>query len=494
MRKTTNMYLDKVKEECGVFGFFDMDGFDAARMTYYGLYALQHRGQESCGIAVNDNGIIRVHKGMGLVNEVFDSENIQELKGTMAVGHVRYSAFSDFQREDCQPLVSRYIKGSLTIAHNGNLTNAYELRHKLEHEGAIFQSSSNAEVIMHLAARARTKTHSIEEAMLKVLKKLEGAFSLVIMSPRKLIGIRDPKGFRPLCLGKLKNSYILASETAALDVIKAEFIRDVESGEMVIINQEGLRSIKYADETTYSHCVFEYIYFARPDSVIDGVSVYAARVQAGKLLAKAHPVEADIVVGVPDSGLSFAVGYAQASGIPYEEGLIKNRYTGRTFIKPTQDERAISVNIKLNVLKNNIEGKRVILIDDSIVRGTTCANLIKMLKDAGATQIHMRIASPPFMWPCYFGTDIPSRDELIAVNYSLEQIRQKIGADSLGYLPLEDIKNIGLRKDRGYCDACFSGKYSVNRLPNGNQKLSKTQEEIYDNPRRDKKDFKIIKN
>lgn len=482
-----------MKEECGVFGFFDNDGYDVARMTYYGLYALQHRGQESCGIAVNDDGIIRVHKGMGLVNEVFDAENIQVLKGTMAVGHVLYSASSELQREDCQPLVSRYVKGSLTIAHNGNLTNAYELRRNLEQEGAIFQSSSDTEVIMHLAARARTKTHSIEDAMLKVLPKLEGAFSLVIMSPRKLIGIRDPKGFRPLCLGKLKNSYILASETAALDVIKAEYIRDIEPGEMVIINESGLQSIKYAKDTKTSHCVFEYIYFARPDSVIDGVSVYAARVQAGKLLAKAHPVDADIVVGVPDSGLCFAVGYAQASGIPYEEGLIKNRYTGRTFIKPTQDERSISVSIKLNVLKDNIKGKRVILIDDSIVRGTTCANLIKMLKDAGATQIHMRIASPPFLWPCYFGTDIPSRKELIAVKYSVEEIRQKIGADSLGYLPLEDIKNIGLRTDRGYCDACFSGKYTIANLPQDTLIPAKTQEEIYDNPRRDKKDFKIIK-
>lgn len=486
------MVFDKVKEECGVFGFFDNDGFDVARMTYYGLYALQHRGQESCGIAVNDDGVILLHKGMGLVNEVFDSENIQELKGSIAVGHVLYSS-SKFQREDCQPLVSRYIKGTLTIALNGNLTNAEELRRKLEKEGAVFQSSSNAEIIMHLAARARTKTHSIEDAMLKVLEKLEGAFSLVIMSPRKLIGIRDPKGFRPLCLGKLKNSYVIASETAALDVIRADFVRDIQPGEMVVISKEGLKSIKYADDPNVSHCVFEYIYFARPDSVIDGVSVYQARVQMGKLLAKAHPVDADIVVGVPDSGLSFAVGYAQASGIPYEEGLIKNRYTGRTFIKPTQNEREISVSIKLNVLKNNIKGKRVILIDDSIVRGTTCANLIKLFRDAGATQIHMRVASPPFLWPCYFGTDIPSRNELIAVKYSIDEICQKIGADSLGYLPLDDIKKIGLRQDQGYCDACFSGKYSISKLPKDSSIPSKTQEEIYGNSRRNFKDFKIIK-
>ena len=470
------MIFDKVKEECGVFGFFDFDGFDVAKMTYYGLYALQHRGQESCGIAVNNNGIIRVHKDMGLVNEVFDSENIAELKGTIAVGHVRYSAGKESERESAQPLVSRYVKGSLTIAHNGNITNADELRYNLEHKGAIFQSSTDTEVIMHLAARARTKTHSIEEAMIKVMEELQGAYSLIVMSPRKLMGIRDPKGFRPLCIGKLKNSYILASETAALDVIRAKFVRDVAPGEMVIIDENGLRSIQYAQDPHKSLCVFEYIYFARPDSIIDGVSVYNARVEAGKILAKAHPADADIVVGVPDSGLNFAVGYAQASNIPYEEGLVKNRYTGRTFIKPTQAEREMSVSIKLNVLKNNVVGKRVILIDDSIVRGTTCANIIRMLKEAGATQVHMRIASPPFLWPCYFGTDIPSRDDLIAVNYTIEEIRQKIGADSLGYLPIEDVKNIGLRKDYGYCDACFSGKYST-KLPNQNFKQRELKED-----------------
>lgn len=487
------MVFDKVKEECGVFGFFDFDGFDVAKMTYYGLYALQHRGQESCGIAVNDNGLIRVHKDMGLVNEVFNTENIAQLKGSIAVGHVRYSTSGGSLRENCQPLVSRYVKGTLTIAHNGNLTNANELRYLLEHKGAIFQSSSDTEVIMHLAAIARTKTHSIEEAMLKVVEKLEGAYSLIVMSPRKLIGIRDPKGFRPLCIGKLKNSYILASETAALDVIRAEFVRDVQPGEMVIIDKDGFRSIKYADDPQKSLCVFEYIYFARPDSIIDGVSVYNSRVEAGKLLAKAHPVEADIVVGVPDSGLNFAVGYAQASGIPYGEGLVKNRYTGRTFIKPTQAEREMSVSIKLNVLRDNVAGKRVILIDDSIVRGTTCANIIKMLKDAGATEVHMRIASPPFLWPCYFGTDVASRDDLIAVHYSIEEIRQKIGADSLGYLPLEDVKNIGLKKDGGYCDACFSGKYPIKVLPSSSHEPYTTQEEIYDQSRRSKKNSKVIK-
>lgn len=488
------MHWDKVREECGVFGFYDFDGFDVAKMTYYGLYALQHRGQESCGIAVNDDGTIRVHKDMGLVNEVFDSEKIAALKGTIAVGHVRYSTTGEGSRENIQPLVSRYVKGSLTIAHNGNLTNAANLRESLENEGAIFQSSSDTEVIMHLAAHARTRTKSIEEAMISVTKELKGAFSLVVMSPRKLMGIRDPKGYRPLCIGKLKNSYVLASETAALDVIRATFVRDVEPGELVMIDSSGkLTSIKYANDPKPSLCIFEYIYFARPDSIIDGISVYSARVEAGKLLAAAHPVAADIVVGVPDSGLNFAIGYAQASGIPYGEGLVKNRYTGRTFIKPTQEEREISVSIKLNVLRHNIEGKRVILIDDSIVRGTTCANIIKMLKEAGATEVHMRIASPPFLWPCYFGTDIPSRKDLIAVNYSVEEIRQKIGADSLGYMPQDQLKNMGLKQQGGYCDACFTGDYTTDIEDIKPLKLQKLKEDLYDNSRGSQKNIQTFK-
>lgn len=451
----------KPKEECGVFGFYDRDGYNAARLAYYGLYALQHRGQESCGIAANNDGDIKVIKDMGLVNEVFDNANMQSLKGSIAVGHVRYSTAGSSNRENAQPLVSRYIKGSLTVAHNGNLINADEIRAELEGKGAIFQSTNDTEVIMHLAAIARTTTHSIEEAMVKVAERIEGAYSLVVMSPRKLIAMRDPKGFRPLCMGKLHNSYVFASETAALDVIRAEFVRDIEPGEMVVIDSDGVRSQRFGTKQEPSLCVFEYIYFARPDSIIDGVSVYNSRVETGKLLAKAHPVDADLVVGVPDSGLSFAVGYAEESGIPYGEGIVKNRYTGRTFIKPTQEEREVSVSIKLNILKHNVKGKRIILIDDSIVRGTTCANIIRLLKDAGATEVHMRVASPAFMWPCFFGTDIPSRDELLAVKYTTEQIRELIGADSLGHLPLEDVKRIGLKEGWGYCDACFSGNYTV---------------------------------
>lgn len=454
-------FFDKPGEECGVFGFYDNDGFDVAKMTYYGLYALQHRGQESCGIAVNDDGVIHLRKDIGLVNEVFNAENIAALKGTIAVGHVRYSTAGEQTKETAQPFVSRYIKGSITLAHNGNIVNASEIRYELENQGAIFQSSSDTEVLMHLIARARTKTPSVEQALLEITQRIRGAYSLVVMSPRKLMGLRDPKGFRPLVIGKLKNSYILASETAALDVIGAKFVRDVLPGELVIIDARGLTSIKYSADKTHALCVFEYIYFARPDSIIDGVSVYSARVAAGKLLAKAHPAEADIVIGVPDSGLSFAVGFAQESGIPYEEGLVRNRYTGRTFIKPTQSEREMAVSIKLNVLKNNVKGRRVVLIDDSIVRGTTCANIIKLLKQAGATEVHMRVASPPFLWPCYFGTDVPSRRHLVAVKYTIEEIRKKIGADSLGYLPLECVKKIGLKEDGGYCDACFSGNYPI---------------------------------
>ena len=451
--------MRKLNEECGVFGIYDHP--DAAQMTYYGLYALQHRGQESCGIAVNDDGKINVIKDMGLVNEVFNFANMKKLKGNIAVGHVRYSAEKEANRENAQPLVSRYVKGSLSMAYNGCLINAGELRENLESKGAIFHCTNDAEVIMHLLAIARTRTHSIEDSVRQVAAKLTGAYSIVLMSPRKLLGVRDPNGFRPLCIGSLNGSYVLASESSALDVIGAELVRDVEPGEIVLIDGDGLHSIMPAKVRKPSLCVFEYVYFARPDSVIDGVSVYGARLQAGKLLAKAHPAKADIVVGIPDSGLTFAAGYAEAAGIPLRDGFIKNRYTGRTFIKPVQSERAMAVSIKLNALKANVEGKRVVMVDDSIVRGTTCANIIKALKRAGAKEVHMRVASPAFLWPCYFGTDIPSRGDLIAVTHTVEQIREKIGADSLGYLPLKDINKIGLRDSFGYCTACFDGKTPI---------------------------------
>ena len=452
----------KLNEECGVLGLYDNDGLNVAHMLYTGLFALQHRGQQSCGIVTNDDGHLHQVKDKGLVSEVFDEQILSTMTGNIGVAHVRYAKEGDSLKENAQPLVSRYCKGSLTLAHNGSIINAKQLREQLENNGAIFQSTNEIEVIMHLIAIARTTSHSIEQAVLRVMEQIEGAYSMVLMSPRKLLGIRDPQGFRPLCIGKIGNSYVLASESVALDVLRAEFVRDVEPGEVVLIEQGGkLTSFKNFCGKKPSLCVFEYVYFARPDSVIDGVSVYKARVETGKQLALAHPVEADMVIGVPDSGTSFAHGYAQASGIPFGDGLVRNRYTGRTFIKQTQAEREMAVSIKLNVLKSNVVGKRIIMVDDSIVRGTTSANLIKMLKDAGAKEVHMRVASPPFMWPCYYGTDIPSKKELLAVKYTVDEICKKLGADSIGYLPLEALEKIGLRKDFGYCDACFTGNYPV---------------------------------
>lgn len=453
-------FSDKLHEECGVLGFYDNNEFDTARMLYYGMFALQHRGQESCGIVTNQDSKLFQIKDVGLVGEVFNDTNLDTLKGGIGVAHVRYAMRSEM-RENAQPIVSRYCKGSITLAHNGNIINAKSLRDELETRGAIFQSTNDTEVVMHLIAIARTQTHSVEDAMLKVMGQIEGAYSMVLMSPRKLLGIRDPQGFRPLCIGKVKDSYVLASETVALDVMRAEFVRNVEPGEIVMIDKNGLHSFKNNCGKKPSLCIFEYIYFARPDSIIDGVSVYKTRMQIGALLAKSHPVDADFVMGVPDSGLHFAQGYSKQSKIPFGDGLIKNRYCGRTFIKQTQKERELAVNLKLNVLKSNIEGKRIVMIDDSIVRGTTTANLVKLLKENGAKEVHIRIGSPPFLWPCYFGTDIPSKKELIANKYSIPEMCKKIGADSLGFLSTDDLKNLGLREDFGYCDACFSGNYSV---------------------------------
>ncbi|KAI4453138.1 amidophosphoribosyltransferase [Holotrichia oblita] len=452
---------EKLHEECGVLGFYDNDGFDVARMLYYGMFALQHRGQESHGIVTNDDSKLYQHKDKGLAGEVFNDANLDSFKGNIGVAHVRYATENDL-RENAQPIVSRYCKGSLTLAHNGNIINSKSLREDLETRGAIFQSTNDIEVLMHLIAIARTKTHSVEDAVVKTMQQIEGAYSMVLMSPRKLLAIRDPQGFRPLCIGKIKNSYIVASESIALDVIKAEFIRDVEPGEIIVIDKDGLRSIRTFCGKKPSTCIFEYIYFARPDSIIDKTSVYNVRIESGKMLAKTHPVDADVVIGVPDSGLHFAQGYAQESKIPYGEGLIRNRYCGRTFIKQKQKERELAVNIKLNALGSNLKGKRVILVDDSIVRGTTTANLVKLLKENGAKEVHIRIGAPQFLWPCYYGTDIPTKKDLIAVKYNTEEICKKIGADSLGFLKIEDIKNIGLREDFGYCDACFTGNYPIN--------------------------------
>ncbi len=453
-----------IHEECGVFGIYDFDGNDVASSIYYGLFALQHRGQESCGIAVNDTngpkGIVKAVKGMGLVNEVFTPDSFEKLSGNIGVGHVRYSTAGGSTPENTQPLVLNYVKGTLALAHNGNLVNALELRDELAYTGAIFQTTIDSEVIAYLIARERLKAVSVEEAIKKTMEKLKGAYSLVIMSTKKLIGARDPFGFKPLCIGKRDNAYVLASESCALDAVDAEFIRDVEPGEVVMIDEEGIHSDTSLVQPKKAKCIFEYIYFARPDSHIDNVSVYNSRIMAGRLLAQIHPVEADLVVGVPDSGNAAAMGYSFESGIQYATAFVKNSYVGRTFIKPKQALRESSVRIKLNVLSDVVKGKRVVMIDDSIVRGTTSERIVRMLKNAGATEVHVRISSPPFLHPCYFGTDVPSGDQLIAHNNTVEQICEIIGADSLEYLSVDRLSEL-INGDKGYCDACFTGNYPI---------------------------------
>ncbi|QNM06762.1 amidophosphoribosyltransferase [Qiania dongpingensis] len=457
---------DGLHEECGVFGVYDFDGNDVAPTIYYGLLALQHRGQESCGIAVSDTegpkGKVKVYKGMGLAGEVFTPDVLEELRqGDIGVGHVRYSTAGGSTRENAQPLVLNYIKGTLALAHNGNLVNAPELRRELEYGGAIFQTTIDSEVVAYHIARERVKSGTVEEAVRLAMKKIAGAYSLVVMSPRKLIGARDPFGFKPLCIGKRDNAYILASETCALDTVGAEFVRDVKPGEIVTITKEGIksdRSLCLAPEKE-ARCIFEYIYFARPDTRIDGVSVYHARLAAGRFLAEDHPVEADLVVGVPESGNAAAQGYAQESGIPYGTAFVKNSYVGRTFIKPKQKNRESSVQVKLNVLKESVAGKRIVMVDDSIVRGTTCGRIVGMLREAGAKEVHVRISAPPFLYPCYFGTDIPSEDQLIAHGRTTEEICREIGADSLGYLGLERLPQMA--EGLPICSACFSGRYPI---------------------------------
>ncbi len=457
-------YSDGLHEECGVFGVYDLDGVDVASTVYYGLFALQHRGQESCGIAVSDTegpkGKVMASKGMGLVNEVFDGEKLEKLKGNIGVGHVRYSTAGASNSQNVQPLVLNYVKGILMLAHNGNLVNALELRKELEYTGAIFQTTIDTEVIAYLIARERLNVGSVEDAVKNAMKKLKGAYSLVISSPRKLIGARDPFGFRPLVIGKRDNAYMLASETCALDAVGAEFVRDVKPGEIVMLDKDGITSDESMCIQKPARCIFEYIYFARPDSYVDGVSVYNSRIMAGKILAQMHPAEADIVIGVPDSGNAAAMGFALQSGIPYGVGFVKNSYVGRTFIKPKQSARESSVHIKLNALKEVVRGKRVVMVDDSIVRGTTSGLIVQMLKDAGATEVHVRISSPPFLFPCYFGTDVSSCDQLIAHEHTVDQICDLIGADSLGYLDGERLPEL-IEGETGYCDACFSGNYPV---------------------------------
>lgn len=454
--------FDHLHEECGVFGIHSARGVDVAAQTYLALYALQHRGQESCGIAVNDDGVIHYHRDLGLVPDVFTREVLEKLgSGNMALGHVRYSTTGSKSRSNAQPLVVRHIKGAMAIAHNGNLTNAAELREELEMEGAIFHSTGDSEVISHIVTKARIETPSIEEALEKAMYRLKGAYSLVVMSPNKLIAVRDPNGFRPLCIGCLGESILFASETCALDSLGAKLIREVEPGEIVVVGTEGVRSIRTHCGSRGSLCVFEYVYFARPDSVIAGVGVHLARRRAGEILAQEHPVEADVVIGVPDSGLDAALGYADRSGIPYGVGFVKNRYVGRTFIQPTQNEREASVKIKLNVIESTVKGKRVVLIDDSIVRGTTCARIVRLLREAGATEVHMRVSAPPFRNPCYFGTDIDSRENLIACKMSIPEIGNWIGVDTLGYLSVEGVKQMAQGANCDFCVGCFTGNYPI---------------------------------
>ena len=452
--------MRELHEECGVFGAWSPEPQNMADLAYYGLYALQHRGQESCGIVVNDDGVFTTHRDLGQVGDVFTREELGKFPtGTMAVGHVRYGTTGATNRANCQPIVVNHMKGKLALAHNGNLSNAYELRSTLELAGAIFHGTSDTEIIAYIITQQRLKTPSIEAAVSRAMGQMEGAFSLVMMSSAKLIAARDPWGFRPLCYGvRPDGTYIVASESCALAAVGAALQRDLLPGEILIIDEKGVHSNNvHCGTQAHRPCIFEYIYFARPDSVIDGISVHEARKRAGKLLARRHPVEADIVVGVPDSGMDAALGYAEESGIPFALGFIKNKYIGRTFISPGQGQRLDKVRIKLSPIGAAVRGKRVVLIDDSIVRGTTSGQIVTLLREAGAREIHLRVSAPPFRNPCYYGTDIDSRDKLIACRYSVPEICKFIGADSLGYLELEDLAEMIGSKE--FCHACFSGEY-----------------------------------
>lgn len=458
---------DKVHEECGVFGIFLRPGEGAEPLgvlesAYHALYALQHRGQESCGIAVCREGMIHCHKDVGLVSEVFTKEALEKLpEGSMALGHCRYATTGARSRDNAQPLLVNHLKGPMALCHNGNLANGAQLREELEREGAIFHTTSDSEVIAYLITQERLRADSLEEAVLRTMERLRGAYSLVLMSPGKLIAARDPKGFRPLCLGEREGATVVASESCALDAVGAAFVRDIEPGEVAVVTREGGRSLQAPPQGDSALCVFEFIYFARPDSQIDGGSVHGARLRAGAFLALDHPAQADVVIGVPDSGIDAAMGYAQQSGIPYAMGFIKNRYIGRTFIQPTQRQRDGSVRIKLNVVASAVRGKRVVLVDDSIVRGTTSERIVNLLREAGAKEVHMRLSSPPFTHPCYFGTDIDSTEHLIAARRSVGEIARIIGVDSLGFLGLERLDHLAQGCGRGFCKGCFTGEYPV---------------------------------
>jgi len=451
------------REECGVFGVYDPEG-DVAHAAYLALVALQHRGQESCGIAVNRSRDIYCHKGMGLVTDVFNNRKIlDDLEGTMAVGHVLYGSSKEIKPENAQPLVvRRYIKGNIALAYNGSLTNTKKLEEKYESEGAIYQTTSDAEIIAYTIARERARSKSIQEALSRSMGVLEGAYSIVLMSAQKLMAARDMWGFRPLCMGKKGNAYMFASESCVFDSIGATYIRELLPGEVVVIENGEVTSITdHVGKVPTSLCIFEHIYFARPDSVLNGTMVYESRRRAGQILANDHPVEADVVIGVPDSGVPAAMGYAEQSGIKYADGFIKSRYIGRTFIKHGKADRELAISMKLNPLRSNVEGKRVVMVDDSLVRGTTCTKIVNLLRKAGAKEVHVRISSPPFLWPCYYGTDIPSREHLLSYTHTIEQTKELLGADSLGYLGLERLKDLVPGSEYEFCDACFSGKFPV---------------------------------
>lgn len=479
--------MSNLHEECGVFGVYAKEKTTVASTAYYGLFALQHRGQESCGIVVNDDGVFQYHKDDGLVNDVFKPEIMEKLgEGNMAVGHVRYSTTGASDRLNAQPIVINHIKGKMALAHNGNLVNSFELRQELELEGSIFHTTSDTEVISYIITKERLNAPSIEEAVNQAMYRIKGAYSLVVMSASKMIAARDPHGFHPLCYGVTKEgTYVIASETCAMDAVSATFVRDVQPGEIVVFDGDEIRTIhEHVGETEKRLCIFEHIYFSRPDSCVDGVSVHHARVTAGACLAMEHPVQADVVIGVPDSGLDAAIGYARQSGIPYGIGFIKNKYIGRTFIAPGQKVREDKVKIKLNVVSETVKGKRVVMVDDSIVRGTTSARIVKLLREAGATEVHVRSSAPPFLFPCYYGTDVDSKNGLIAANHSIEEICQIIGADSLGYLNLDHLGMLmGVPKGEGYCAACFDGNYptDIPKETNKNRFEGKLSE------RRDKK-------
>lgn len=475
--------FDKLHEECGVFGIYRKGGRTGVLPeAYHALYALQHRGQESCGIAINTDGVINCHKDVGLVTDVFTRDVLEKMsEGSMAVAHCLYGTKATKNRDNAQPMLINYRKGALALCNNGVLANIQQLRENLANGGAIFHSTSDAEVIAFIIAQERLKVHSIEQAVANAMERMYGAYSLVIMSPTKLIAARDPNGFRPLCMGEINGDIVFASESCALDAIGATFIRDIKPGEVVVVSEDGVHSLECSRKAQSSLCVFEFIYFARPDSVIEGSSVHVARRRAGSFLALEHPVQADVVIGVPDSGLDAAMGYAQQSGIPYGIGFIKNKYIGRTFIQPTQRERANSVRIKLNAVRSTVEGKRVVLVDDSIVRGTTSAHIVSLLREAGAKEVHMRMSSPPFRHMCYFGTDIGKVEDLIAAKHSVEEICKIIGADSLGFLNVNDLPLLADNSTCGFCNGCFTGQYPVdppcqNRQPKCERPLSQSKE------------------